>query len=393
MALHLVGETIDKTRSHYQAETGKLVQLMRGVYVDADDDIDATVLKHAVRIAKYLYPRAYLSAASAVFLGPTRDGRLFLSGRRNKRTRIRALEIIQNEVPKHPSLVAAVVDDGMGEFRIDVSSVRQRFLEAFRLRSEHAGSIDEAMREAIAAHLIEEFGSPKAAADAVWTLARENEWYREGEYAERFLLRGPAPSPVRNEAAFDLIVAWHGVRIGNLAHDGVEWRWNPTPGSGPPVVRQTTPGKLPPFIVSLLPEGWLEAVLKDRDERAKLRSGRRYMSNIAIVEREPELAALPPEILLTRLEQYAANGVFTGAYAGPGRGDMEQSFERSLISSSRQEQAGSNPCRSSSGPPWSSAGPPGLPSLRRRSSPCPTACRRPYLSSGSISARVLKTSA
>jgi len=330
MALHLVGETIDKTRSHYRAETGKLVQLMRGVYVDADDDIDATVLKHAVRIAKYLYPRAYLSAASAVLLGPTRDGRLFLSGRRNKRTRIRALEIIQNEVPKHPSLVAAVVDDGMGEFRIDVSSVRQRFLEAFRLRSEHAGSIDEAMREAIAAHLIEEFGSPKAAADAVWTLARENEWYREGEYAERFLLRGPATSPVRNEAAFDLIVAWHGVRIGNLVHDGVEWRWTPTPGSGPPVVRQTTPGKLPPFIVSLLPEGWLEAVLKDRDERAKLRSGRRYMSNIAIVEREPELAALPPEILLTRLEQYAANGVFTGAYAGPGRGDMEQSFERSL---------------------------------------------------------------
>lgn len=330
MGLHLVGETIDKTRSHYQAETGKLVQLMRGVYVDADDHIDATVLKHAVRIAKYLYPRAYLSAASAVLLGPTRAGRLFLSGRRNKRTRIRALEIIQNEVPKHPSLVAAVVDDGMGEFRIDVSSVRQRFLEAFRLRSEHAGSIDEAMREAIAAHLIEEFGSPTAAADAVWTLARENEWYREGEYAERFLLRGPATSPVRNEAAFDLIVAWHGVRIGNLVHDGVEWRWTPTPDSGPPVVRQTTPGRLPPFIVSLLPEGWLEAVLKDRDEQAKLRSGRRYMSNIAIVEREPEIAALPPEILLTRLEQYAANGVFTGAYAGPGRGDMEQSFERSL---------------------------------------------------------------
>jgi serine/threonine-protein kinase HipA len=139
MTLHLVGETIDKTRSHYQAETGKLVQLMRGVYVDADNDIDATVLKHAVRIARYLYPRAYLSAASAVLLGPTRDGRLFLSGRRNKRTRIRALEIIQNEVPKHPSLIAAVVDDGMGEFRIDVSSVRQRFLEAFRIRSEHGG--------------------------------------------------------------------------------------------------------------------------------------------------------------------------------------------------------------------------------------------------------------
>ncbi|HUP34139.1 MAG TPA: HipA domain-containing protein [Candidatus Limnocylindria bacterium] len=330
IAIHLVGETIDKARSHYLAETRKLVQLMRGVYVDAGDDIDATVLTHAVRVAKYLYPRAYLSAASAVLLGPTRDGRLFLSGRRNKRTRIRALEIVQNEVPNHPSLVTAVVDDGMGEFRIDVSSVRQRFLEGFRRRSEHAASLDEAMREAIAARLIEEFGSSTAAADAVWTLARENEWYREGEYAERFLLRGPATAAVRNEAAFDLIVAWHGAPIGNLAHDGVEWRWTPTPDSGPPVVRQTTPGKLPAFIVSLLPEGWLAAVLKDRDERAKLRSGRRYMSNIAIVERESELAALPPEILLTRLDRYAANGVFTGTYAGPGRGDIEASFERNL---------------------------------------------------------------
>ena len=56
MALHLVGETIDKTRGHYLAETGRLVQLMRGIYVDANDDIDATVLRHAVRIARYLYP-------------------------------------------------------------------------------------------------------------------------------------------------------------------------------------------------------------------------------------------------------------------------------------------------------------------------------------------------
>ena len=114
MALHLVGETLDKTRSHYRAETGKLVQLMRGIYVDADDDIDTAVLRHAVRIARYLHPQAYLSAASAALLGPTRDGRLFLSARRKQRTRIRALEIIQNEAPGHPSVGAAVIDDGMG---------------------------------------------------------------------------------------------------------------------------------------------------------------------------------------------------------------------------------------------------------------------------------------
>lgn len=331
MALHLVGETIDKTRSHYQAETGKLIQLMRGVYADAGDDIDAIVIKHAVRIAKYLYPNAYLSAASAVLMGPTRDGRLFLSGRRIQRTRLRSLEIIQNAAPSHPSVAPAIVDDGMGEFRIDVSSMRQRFLEAFRIRSEHASSLDETMREAIAHRLVEEYGEFQGAADATWSLARENGWYREGEHAERYLLRHPvAAAPTRNEAALDLIVAWHGAPLGHLTHDGFEWRWRPDGPDGPPLVRQTTPGKLPPFILSLLPEGWLESVLNDRDERAMLRSGTRYMSNITIVEHAIDLAALPPDILLTRLKAYTANDIFTGRYDGPGRSDIEQSFERNL---------------------------------------------------------------
>jgi len=329
MALHLVGETVDRRRGYRQAESGKLVHLMRGVYVDATDDIEATVLKYGVRIAKYLYPQTYLSGATAVLLAPTRDGRLFLSGRRNQRTRIRALEIIQNAAPAHPSLGEAVIDDGMGEFRINASSIRQRLLEAFRLRSEHANAIDEDMREAIAARLVEEYGSAAAAADAVWALARQNEWHREGELAERFLLRGPT-ALVKNEAALHLVVAWHRAPIGHLAHDGFEWRWTPIDSAGPPLIRQTTPGKLPPFIVSLLPEGWLEKVLKDRDERAMLRSGKRYMSNITIVERESEIAGLPPDNLLTRLSQFTTDGVFTGRYAGPGRGDIEKTFERVL---------------------------------------------------------------
>jgi len=331
MPLHLVGENINKVRGHYGAEAGKLVPLVRGVYVDAGDDIDATVLRHAVRIAKYLYPRAYLSAASAILLRPTRDGRLFITGRRKQRTRIRGLEIIQNEAPSHPSLGSAVVNDGMGEFRVDVSSIRQRFLEAFRLRSEHAGSIDDTMRDTIAKRLMEEYGGAPQAANAVWTLARENEWYREGERAERYLLRGAPATPVRNEAALDLIVAWHGEPIGNLLHDGFEWRWvSSTEKAGPPLIRQTTPGKLPPFIVSLLPEGWLESILNDKDERTALRSGKRYMSNITIVEHRSELAELPRDKLLTGLEQYSRDGVFTGTYVGPGRGPITEGFERNL---------------------------------------------------------------
>src|SRR5207249_337907 len=148
-----------------------------------------------------------------------------------------------------PSLGSAVIDDGMGEFHVNVSSIRQRFLEAFRLRSEHAASIDDDMREAIATRLVEEYGSPQAAADALWTLARENEWYREGELVERYLLYRPAVTPVKNQAGLDLIVAWHGSPVGHLTHDGFEWRWKPIDGDCLPLIQQTTPGKLPTSIV------------------------------------------------------------------------------------------------------------------------------------------------
>src|ERR1043165_3130291 len=219
MGLYLVGENLDANRGYRRAETGELIQLMRGIYVDAGDDADDLVLRHAVRIARYLYPRAFLSAASAVLLAPTRDGRLYISGQRSQRTRLRGLEIVQNRAPARPSTIDAVVADGWGELPIPVSSLRQRFLEAFRLRSEHAQSMDLAMREALAARLVQEYGDAQRAADALWTLARDNEWYREGEGAERFL-KQQSDGPMRNEAAFDLTVAWHGLALGDLAHDG-----------------------------------------------------------------------------------------------------------------------------------------------------------------------------
>jgi serine/threonine-protein kinase HipA len=333
MPLQLVGETIDKTRSHYLAEAGKIVQLMRGIYVDAGDDIEQTVQTHAVRIARYLYPRAYLSGASAVLLGPTRDGRLYLSGQRVQRTRIRSLEIIQNKAPVQPSIASAIVADSLGEFSVSVSAVRQRFLEAFRIRSEHAASIDAALRETIAARLIEEYGSPKAASDAVWALARENQWFREGERAEKALLQRPAAVAARNAAAFDLHVAWHGRPVGMLTHDGFEWRWsvNNEGPALPQIVRQTVPGRLPPFIVSLLPEGWLDSVLKESgNERALMRSGRRYLSNISIAETIDELARLPADTLTNRLARFSTDGLFTGTYAGPGRSILERDFEHRL---------------------------------------------------------------
>jgi len=51
----------------------------------------------------------------------------------------------------------------------------------FSIRPRCATSMDDTMRTEIAARLVEEYGSPAAAADAVWAQARENTWYREGE--------------------------------------------------------------------------------------------------------------------------------------------------------------------------------------------------------------------
>ena len=118
----------------------------------------------------------------------------------------------------------------MGEIRVDVSSVRQRILEAFPKRSELAASIDKNMREVITERLFEEYGAAQATADAVWALARQDEWYREGEQSERFLLSRIVAAAVsaRNEALVDLIVAWHGAPMGQLRHDGLEWRWSGT---------------------------------------------------------------------------------------------------------------------------------------------------------------------
>lgn len=330
MALHLVGETIDAAEGHQGARRGVLIPLVRGVYVDHGSDVEAAILGHAVRIAHYLYPTAYLSAASAALLAPTADGRLFISGRRNQHTRLRGLEIVQNKAPEHPSTATAIIADDLGELRVAVSSPRQRFLEAFRLRSAHASAITDSMRTQMAARLVAEYGTPQAAADAVWVLARENQWYREGEGAERFLLAKPGTTATVNKAALNLLVAWHGDLIGRLSHNGFEWRWTAERRSGPVLIRETTPGKLPPFIDALLPEGWLAQVLQERDVRHTLRHGRRYLSNIAIAERRSDLAALPADVLVAPLASFARDGGFTGVYGGPGRGDLEEAFEQNL---------------------------------------------------------------
>lgn len=105
----LVGETIDTITAYRKVKAGELLQIVRGVYLEAASDADQVLREFAIRIAHYLYPHAYLCSASAVELAPTADRRLFLSGRPNQRTRLRALEIVQTQAPPAPSLDRATI--------------------------------------------------------------------------------------------------------------------------------------------------------------------------------------------------------------------------------------------------------------------------------------------
>nr|WP_313519635.1 type II toxin-antitoxin system HipA family toxin [Brevundimonas diminuta] len=329
--LHLVGETIDKHRAHAGAQSGDLISLYRGIYVDAGDAIDQMIIDHAVRIAVYLYPRAYLSGASAATLGPDANLRLFLSDRRNDRTRIRGLEIVRNQAPPRPSTVQVLVGDDLGELTLTASSPRQQFLEAFRRRSEHANAIGPDLKRQMAERLLEEFGSAGATADALFALAEQNGWQHEAEAAQRYLRTDlQALRPAVNQAAVAFTVAWHGEVIGHLSHDGAEWRWASAEGRRPPLVRETRPGSLPPFIESLLPEGWLAEVLAERGERGLLRTGKRYLSNITVAPDAAELATLPADVLQGRLSAFQTNGRFTGRYQGPGQETFEEKFQENL---------------------------------------------------------------
>ena len=98
------------------------------------------------------------------------------------------------------------------------------------------------------------------------------------------------------------IVAWHGAPLGHLTHDGFEWRWKPTDSERTAAHSPDDAWQAAAFHCLAAAGGLARASsARTSDERALLRSGKRYMSNISIVEREAELAALPQDILLTRV--------------------------------------------------------------------------------------------
>lgn len=61
-----------------------------------------------------------------------------------------------------------------------------------------------------------------------------------------------------------------------------------------------------------------------------LKTGRRYKSNIAIVEDLHDLAGLPEDVLEGRLANFQSEGLFTGADNGPKQREFDDNFQEKL---------------------------------------------------------------
>lgn len=322
--LYLIGETIDKDRAYYGAEKGALIQIMRGVYVDADDDVDETLFSHAIRVARYLYPKTYLHGFSAFALSPTRDGRLFLAGKRGQRTRLRNLEIVQTRAPDKPDVESIRFTDPRGEIAVDRATPFLQFLEGFRSRSEAGAALGPAEKDALAERLVADY-TAGGAVERLWKLGLANKWRQEAEAAERYISAPRREAPPR-ETEFH--VGWHRQHIGRLLFDGIGWRWETDEDATLNPVRGGVPGALPAFIESLLPEGWLKDVISPKSERDAIASGKRYLSNMVVSENREDLEKAPEDRLLARLDDWSKDGVFTGAYEGPSAELQEKLEER-----------------------------------------------------------------
>jgi len=116
----------------------------------------------------------------------------------------------------------------------------------------------------IATRLVKNTGDTKTAIMECWQLAEANGWRAEAGRAEAFTLMPLQGATPRGQAFH---VGWHGKRIGVLSNDGSGWRWEQDTAGDATPVRDGPPGRLPPFIESLLPEGWLERVCSQSQSR------------------------------------------------------------------------------------------------------------------------------
>ena len=326
--LYLVGENIDKHRAYRLAKQDKLVPIMRGILVESTSNIDEVILKNSIRISNYLYPKAYLSGVSAETLSPTMDGRIFLSGKRNQKTRLRSLVIVQTQAPDKPELESVTLDDELGDLVVRRSTKLFRFLESFRVEVEVGGGFSDELKIKLAKQLENEFGGKDALKQRLWQIGHANNWEYSFELATRFLTL-PTQKVVSIKNQFEIY--WHEEQVGVLDFDGSGWNWNQNEEVKPNPIRAGIPGTLPPFIENILAEGWLKDKIRPKDEREFLSGSVRYLSNIKIKPHELSIEDKNlDDFLLGSLNDWSDNGRFTGIISELTFAD-EENFEQKVV--------------------------------------------------------------
>lgn len=311
-----VSDQMGERRARYLARIGALRRVRRGIYVDAREDPARICRRFALRIAFYLYPSAYLAGRSALERGIAPDGILYLHAGRWQRTELPGFEIAISPGPKNPAISKLVIKDDLGSFVIAIPDPVQIAIEIASTAGAAANSAPQDVRD-LDRLLMNQYGDRERIDRALDVFAERNRRIRapqrfrmlmknmEGERA--MATSTGASEPGRRAGRTNFIVAWHRIPIGRLEHDGATWSWRHEPGFLLPAIPQEHPGALPSLIQNLLPEGWLEQALGERTELEQLRAGKRYLSNISIVQDAEELPRIPLDRLTRSLRSFARN--------------------------------------------------------------------------------------
>lgn len=340
--LHLIGISRGFTsqNAHYGANTsGSLVRLAHGVYCDEEDleDLPMFMRKSALRIANYLFPKTTLTHSSAYFSGAVESSQsrpnrmhheLFLGSTYTRTIRLQYLDIVLSKSMKNNLLhqFCLPMEDHQerdyGPLRISCASEELVFLQNFgRKRYNTDRFLDGIAMLELRERLQQKHGD-RLVHRLKGIAATSCDFQEELDRALVYLSTSTRRPVVHDEinTIFEVTVGWYGRAVGKISMNGVVWDMGYANDWKLPLACQdNAPGRMPPFVHNMFPEGHqmaaLQNALRASDQNASTVFSRseRYLSNIAIVENPERLLEIPLDVLHGRLaENSSAMGVFQG---------------------------------------------------------------------------------
>lgn len=325
--LYFTGENITAMEANRKVAKGILTPVYRGAFVDTAEcekrgGIQRVVLDHLPRIVAKNYPDANLACSSAFYRGPS--GRTIYIGGNYKRKAVRTpyFDIVQLVSPTKTGLFHShvMMTDSMGDFRMMAARDELVFMQMFDdYRSNLGCKIKPTEIRQLALSLLEKHGGAKLM-ELMEYMAQETGRspavaHKIHDYLTHFASDTIQLSSVpRNQCS--LGVYWNQRHVANLVHDGMDWKFSYTNGWMLPISfanHRRLNGQMPPFVKSLMPEGWMKDRLPERGEIDVAASGLRYLSNIVISSDPSKIKDVPIDYLSAKLSNHSVGGVFSGA--------------------------------------------------------------------------------